>query len=101
NLGLIGLFAARYALREGGVGGVFGFHAVWNWAQGNVFGLAVSGVSSTGGSFITLQENGPAWLTGGAFGPEGGVVVTLLLGLATGALVWLGRRQKKPAEPGA
>ncbi len=37
NLFLFGLFAALYALFEGGIWGVFGVHVVWNWVQGNIF----------------------------------------------------------------
>lgn len=79
NLLLYSLFAAFYALREGSLWGVCAFHSAWNWAQGNFFGLAVSGNQADGGMLFDLMEVGPDWFTGGAFGPEGGLAVTLML----------------------
>lgn len=99
NLFLYGLFAAFYALREGLLWGVCAFHSAWNWAQGNFFGLAVSGNQAQGGMLFDLMETGPDWFTGGAFGPEGGLAVTLVLlaGMAA-MLAWPGRpEQVKPS----
>lgn len=51
-------------------------HLGWNAAQGAIFSAAVSGRAHTGvfqGAF-----SGPAWLTGGAFGPEASVPAVLL-----------------------
>ncbi|MGQ9491356.1 MAG: lysostaphin resistance A-like protein [Anaerolineae bacterium] len=96
NLSLYGLFAAFYALREGSLWGVCAFHSAWNWAQGNFFGLAVSGNQAQGGMLFDLMETGPDWFTGGAFGPEGGLAVTLVLlaGMAA-MLAWPGRPASK------
>jgi len=84
NLVLYGLFGAFYALREGSLWGICAFHTAWNWAQGNLFGLQVSGNELSNGMLFDLMEIGPDWFTGGAFGPEGGLAVTamLLLGIA-------------------
>ena len=79
NLFLFGLFAAVYALREGGLWGVFAIHSVWNWAQGNLFGLEVSGTEAPGGTLLNLEERGADLVTGGPFGPEGGLAVTVVL----------------------
>lgn len=49
-----------------------GFHAAWNFTQGGIFRLAVSGHRSNG--LLLGQTHGPEWLTGGAFGPEASVV---------------------------
>lgn len=88
NLFLFGLFAALYALFEGGLWGVFALHTAWNWSQGNLFGFEVSGIEPAGGMLVNLAEAGPDALTGGAFGPEGGLLVTLVL-LVASAVVWL------------
>lgn len=79
NLALFGFFAAFYALREGSLWGICALHSVWNWIQGNIFGFEVSGSSFGGGSLLNLMESGPDWFTGGPFGPEGGLAVTILL----------------------
>lgn len=79
NLALYGLFAALYALREGGLWGISANHALWNWVQGNGFGFEVSGTAVAGGMLVNLMETGPDELTGGPFGPEGGLAVTAVL----------------------
>lgn len=89
NLALFGLFAALFAMREGSLWGISALHSAWNWAQGNIFGFEVSGMSTGGGTLFNLGSIGPTWLTGGLFGPEGGIAVTavLLLGILT-ILFW-------------
>lgn len=79
NLTLFGLFAGLYAMREGSMWGISALHSVWNWVQGNFFGFQVSGTDAEGGTLINLMETGTDWLTGGEFGPEGGLAVTAVL----------------------
>lgn len=83
NLFLFGLFTAFYALREGGLWGVFAFHGIWNWIQGSIYGFEISGQAFDSSIVLDLMEVGPDWLTGGAFGPEGGIIVTLVLVIGT------------------
>ena len=97
NLCLYGLFMALWALKEGSLWGVCGLHSAWNWSQGNIFGLDVSGGQAGGGTIINLSQSGPAWLTGGAFGPEGGLGVTLLLLVGIG-LVYALSLHKAPGN---
>jgi uncharacterized protein len=79
NLSLFGFFAAFYAMREGSLWGICALHSSWNWIQGNIFGFEVSGGSMGGGTIIKLMDTGPEWMTGGLFGPEGGLAVTITL----------------------
>jgi membrane protease YdiL (CAAX protease family) len=89
NLVLVGIFFCLYALKEGGLWGVFGWHTAWNWAQGNLFGLEVSGMADIATHpLFDLTETGPDWITGGSFGPEGGVAVTAVLLAGTIFLLW-------------
>jgi membrane protease YdiL (CAAX protease family) len=68
-----------------------GLHLGWNFFQGNVFGFPVSGMAS-GTSLISIRQGGPDWLTGGAFGPEAGVIGLAALVLqTTGVILWLRR----------
>ncbi|HET6845481.1 MAG TPA: CPBP family intramembrane glutamic endopeptidase [Anaerolineales bacterium] len=62
-----------------------GLHFAWNLAQSGIFGLAVSGNAARAG-LLESSLSGPAWLTGGEFGPEASMV-TVVLGLLLGALV--------------
>ena len=58
-----------------------GMHAGWNFFQGPIFGFAVSGRESF--ALIKHESLGPNWITGGAFGPEAGVIAApaILFGL--------------------
>ncbi|MDL2353292.1 MAG: CPBP family intramembrane metalloprotease [Pseudomonadota bacterium] len=58
-----------------------GIHAAWNFTQGWVFSVPVSGGESPLGLLITRRV-GPEWLTGGDFGLEASVVAMVV---ATGA----------------
>ena len=50
-----------------------GLHFSWNFFQGGVFGFPVSG-NPPRESVIQVVVEGPELLTGGRFGPEGGIV---------------------------
>ena len=54
-----------------------GIHWAWNFVQGNVFGIAVSG-SDAGPSFFRTTVQGPDIVTGGAFGAEASIVAVVL-----------------------
>ncbi len=53
-------------------------HAAWNWAQGCVWGMAVSG-ERVGSSLLEATPRGPDWLSGGSFGAEGSLITLVLL----------------------
>ena len=68
-----------------------GVHMAWNFAQGTVFGIPVSGTKSRG--WLVSEVSGPEWLTGGAFGVEASVITVFLsLGVTVALLAWA-RRQ--------
>lgn len=58
-----------------------GVHITWNLFQGNVFGFPVSGeiFPSESVTFFSIQQSGPDLWTGGAFGPEGGLLGLLVI----------------------
>ena len=95
NLILFSLFAALFALFEGGLWGIAALHGMWNWAQGSLFGLQVSGMESNDLSFFQFTTTGPDWLTGGDFGPEGGIAVTFIYLGAIGALILVHRQRQE------
>nr|MBA3442779.1 CPBP family intramembrane metalloprotease [Pyrinomonadaceae bacterium] len=65
-----------------------GVHWSWNWAQGALLGLPVSGITQlTPAPVMQAVQTGPAWLTGGAYGIEGGVACSLAL-VASTAFIW-------------
>ena len=67
------------------------FHLSWNFSEGPLFGFPVSGMPAEG--LLTVQPTGPEVVTGGAFGPEAGLVVIVGIAIASGILYALGRRR--------
>lgn len=57
-----------------------GLHFSWNFFLGPVLGFEVSGLSFQG--IINQSVTGPVWLTGGQFGMEGSLLLTLVIVLA-------------------
>ncbi|MCQ2094263.1 MAG: CPBP family intramembrane metalloprotease [Bacteroidaceae bacterium] len=54
-----------------------GIHWAWNFTQGNVFGLEVSG-GETEESIMNATLTGPDIITGGSFGPEASIITAIL-----------------------
>jgi hypothetical protein len=61
-----------------------GLHAGWNFAQGTLWGIPVSGHADA--SFLTSTRPGPEWLTGGVWGAEASVLAVIVCFAATVAL---------------
>jgi CAAX protease family protein len=53
----------------------FGLHFGWNYTQARVFGFSISGGAVRGPAPLLQQHDvGPRLVTGGAYGPEGGLL---------------------------
>ena len=62
---------------------------MWNWFQGSIFGINVSGLGELATAPIMKSaDSGPTWLTGGSYGLEGGIACTIAL-IASTALIYL------------
>lgn len=85
NILLVGLLFAYMFLRTGSVWMPVGYHITWNYFQGCVFGFPVSGGQVQG--MYTVAASHDDVLTGGAFGPEGGLLATVVI-LAGFYMVW-------------
>lgn len=70
-----------------------GLHITWNFFQGNVFGFPVSGTSTNLTSFLQIEQSGPEWLTGGAFGPEAGVLGLFIMIVGIFAIIGYAKNQ--------
>jgi len=78
NIALVGILFAYMFDATKSLWLPIGYHITWNYFQGNVFGFAVSGTSPNSIYNVSV-EDGITWLTGGAFGLEGGLLATLLI----------------------
>jgi len=90
NIVLAGIFLGLAFYAPGGIWTAFGAHLGWNGA------LAALDAPVSGLPFripvIDYVPGTPVWLTGGAFGPEGGLAATMAFGAAAYAVV---RRSRK------
>lgn len=79
NLTLFGIFASVYFIKRGSIWGIGALHSVWNLAQGNFYGVRVSGIVTNCSVFVSTPVEGRGLINGGAFGLEGGAAVTVVL----------------------
>lgn len=78
--GLIALFFCFTVRRTGTLWFAVGFHALWDYGESFVYGVANSGQHAAQELFHSTFR-GSAWMTGGGVGPEGSVLVLPLIGV--------------------
>ena len=87
NTILAGMVMACGYLRVRSLWLPIGLHFAWNFVLGPVASLPVSGLH-LGFAMFNSHVYGPIWLTGGDYGPEGSVILTVV---SIGGIVWLAR----------
>lgn len=75
-----------------------GIHVGWNFTQGWVFSVPVSGGKAPEG-LLLVQRHGPEWLTGGAFGLEASAVAMVVATLAGCAMLVMAARRGRFVAP--
>jgi len=88
---LAGVFLATVRLTTDSLYAAWVAHLAWNFVQASLLHAPVSGLAVATPGY-RLQDAGPTWLTGGAWGPEGGLAAAAGMLLASFLLVWLGAR---------
>lgn len=74
-----------------------GLHAAWNFTQGFIFDVPVSGMDQHG--LVEAKLSGPAILSGGGFGLEASVIALVVAGAAGAWLVWLAIKRGELVPP--
>jgi hypothetical protein len=67
-----------------------GLHLGWNWAQGSIWGIGVSGFHVQW-SVFAAQPHGADWISGGAFGAEASIFASVVVAVAA-YLIWKSER---------
>lgn len=78
NLFLFGIFASVITLRTDNLWVAGALHSAWNFSLGCFYGLSVSGLEQMP-SILIVQSTNKHLLNGGSFGPEGGLLLTVVL----------------------
>lgn len=86
NIAIAGLFLGLGMVLTKQLAIPIGLHITWNFFQGPVFGFPVSGGSGTV-HVMQIEQGGPELWTGGAFGPEAGMIGLLAMGVGM-LLTW-------------
>lgn len=95
DLFLFGVAMSLYLLKTDTIWGIGGIHGAWNFAQGNLFGVLVSGQSSGTSIMRFTPQGNQDWLSGGSFGIEGSIVSSIILFLL---ILYLAHQLKKENE---
>jgi len=89
---LIGLFFCLTLRRTGTLWFAVGMHASWDWGESFLYSVPDSGLVAPG-HLLHSSFHGPRWLTGGSVGPEGSVLVFVII-----ALLWVVFDRMYPAK---
>ncbi|MBI2956672.1 MAG: CPBP family intramembrane metalloprotease [Acidobacteria bacterium] len=95
NTALAGVLLAVAYLKTRGLWLPIGLHLSWNFSMGFLYSLPVSGIRLPQ-KLLDVGVAGPAWLSGGNYGPEGSILCTAVL--AAGSL-WLAHTRRVQVAP--
>ncbi|HUP88475.1 MAG TPA: type II CAAX endopeptidase family protein [Longimicrobiales bacterium] len=94
NIFVAGVVLSLAFLRTRSLWFATGVHLGWNWSMGALFDLPISGLELFNAPLYEPRDRGPAWLSGGAFGPEAGLAGLLALGFIAAGIVWVTRKRE-------
>lgn len=96
NIFLAGVLLSAAYLRTLSLWFATAVHLGWNWGMATLLDLPVSGITAFDTPLYDASLRGPDWISGGAFGPEAGLVGTVAF--AGALLVVLRMRRVQPSE---
>jgi membrane protease YdiL (CAAX protease family) len=98
NTGLAGVWLGVAYLKTRSLWFATGLHYSWNFATGFVFGLPVSGETLFKGfALMSGASEEPVWVSGGDYGPEGGIVTTFAITVSV-LVIWKTTRLRPSAD---
>lgn len=80
NLFLVGLLFGYMFMKSKNIWMPIGYHITWNYFQGYIWGFQVSGITTSG--LYKIENINNNIINGGLFGPEGGLIVTIVTCIA-------------------
>lgn len=89
---LIGLFFCLTLRRTGNLWFAVGMHASWDWGESYLYSVPDSGMVAPG-HLMNPSFHGSRWLTGGTVGPEGSVLLFVVI-----AVLWIVFDRLYPAK---
>lgn len=92
NIFLVGILFGFMYVKTKSIWLSTGFHITWNFFQGCIYGMPVSGITTP--KLYEMTFVGNSILNGGTFGPEGGLIVTMVIILMLISLIFLIKNKK-------
>ena len=92
---LNGIFACLLMIKYDNMWVLAGMHGAWNFVQGNVYGIQVSGQGANASVFNYTSQTSIDWLSGGAFGAEGSIFATIVLIGCIAYLYWSLKKENR------
>ena len=92
NIFLVGILFGVMYVKTKSIWLSTGFHITWNFFQGCIYGMPVSGITTP--KLYEMTFVGNSILNGGTFGPEGGLIVTMVIILMLVSLIFLIKNKK-------
>jgi len=96
GVAIVGFFFCLTLRRTGNLWFAVGFHAAWDWGESYVYSVPDSG-TLVPGHLLRSRLHGPRVITGGTVGPEGSVLLLVVM-----AVVWIAfdRTHRQAKYPG-
>lgn len=95
NIILDGIFACFLMLKYDNMWVLAGMHGAWNFVQGNIYGIQVSGQGASTSILNYSSQSSVDLLSGGAFGAEGSIFASLVLIGCIAYLYWSLKKENR------
>ena len=95
NIILDGIFACFLMLKYDNMWVLAGMHGAWNFVQGNIYGIQVSGQGASTSILNYSSQSSVDLLSGGAFGAEGSIFSSIVLIGCIAYLYWSLKKENR------